>query len=172
MIKKASINEFNSAKELDEWIISEIKREYFMGTFVYSIIAIAISAVLVAVTFLLAHYEVPVITTLMVIIASVAAAGLIPFLIFRSVIALIIFFKINSHVFVWRTGYIDGYDAVRVKLTRRSFYYFYLIDDEYYCSIIASPLYRKGAEVYVLYFPYAHFLEFFKCESVAVKIKW
>jgi len=27
MIKKASINEFNSAKELDEWIISEIKRE-------------------------------------------------------------------------------------------------------------------------------------------------
>ncbi len=171
MIKKASINEFNSAKELDEWIISEIKREYFMGTFVYSIIAIAISAVLVAVTILLAVYEVPVITTLMVIIASVAAAGLIPFLIFRSVIALIIFFKINSHVFVWRKGYIDGYDAVRAEGNPRSFYYFYLIDDEYYSSIIASPLYRKEAEVYVLYFPYAHFLEFLRCDSVAVKIK-
>ena len=171
MIKKASINEFNSAKELDEWIISEIKREYFMGTFVYSIIAIAISAVLVAVTILLAVYEVPVITTLMVIIASVAAAGLIPLLIYRSVMALIIFFKIKSHVFVWRTGYIDGYDAVRVEGNHRSFYYFYLIDDEYYSSIIASPLYRKGAEVYVLYFPYAHFLEFLRCDSVAVKIK-
>mgnify|MGYP006328326689 CR=1 FL=1 len=171
MIKKASINEFNSAKELDEWIISEIKREYFMGTFVYSIIAIAISAVLVAVTILLAVYEVPVITTLMVIISGVAAVWLTPVLIFRCIMGLIIYFKIKSHVFVWRTGFIDGYDAVRVKLTRRSFNYFYLIDDEYYSSIIASPLYRKGTEVYVLYYPYAHFLEFFKSESVAVKIK-
>ena len=171
MIKKASINEFNSATQLDEWEISEIKREYFMGTFVYSIVAIAISVAMVAVTFLLFYYEVPVITTLMVIISSFTASGLIPFLIFRSVMALIIFFKINSHVFVWRTGHIDRYDAVRAEGNHRSHYYLYLIDDEYYSSIIASPLYRKGAEVYVLYFPYAHFLEFFKCESVAVKIK-
>ena len=171
MIKKASINEFNSATQLDEWEISEIKREYFMWTFVYSIIGIALLAVLGAVTCLLFYYEVPVITLFMVIIGTMSVVMGIPLLTFRAVMALIVFFKINSHVFVWRTGYIDGFDSVRIEGARRGHHYFYLIDDEYYCNIVNSPLYRKGKEVYVLYFPYAHFLEFFKCESVAVKIK-
>ena len=120
MIKKASINEFNSATQLDERTIEEIKRNYFMGTIVYSIIAIAIAVTLVAVTILLAVYEVPVITTLMVIISGFAAVWLTPVLIFRCIMGLIIYFKINSHVFVWRTGYIDGYSEPIIQKRSRS----------------------------------------------------
>ena len=170
-VKKASINEFNSINLLDEWKVDEIKKEYFLGTFVFSVIAIAISAVFAVVTYLLAGNKASVISTLL-IVGSVLCWVSMPCWIFRCIISLIIYFKINNHNFVWRIGNIDGRERIGERAGYRRYgIHLYVVDDEYYSSLHLSPLYKKGTAVYLLYFPHAPFLEFLRCNSVVVKIK-
>jgi hypothetical protein len=66
----------------------------------------------------------------------------------RIILAIGISGKIRLGQFTWRQGKITGYKNEKREGTKNRF--FTMVDDTYYCSLFASPIYKKGADVYYI----------------------
>ena len=123
-----SETEFKKAGELDSGEFENIRKEFILRNFVIRIIGAVIAAT----------------------VAAIWNAGV--FTTARCITSLFLLAKINKQDFYWHAGCI----TVRKKLwiiKYTSWDHYYIIDDEYCSRVVFNPHYRKGTEVYYLYFP-------------------
>lgn len=152
---RLSESEFKNARELDSSELKSIRDEYFKRTFVYPLIGIIFSVV-VAVLWFAGFIEKlyvfsDVITTVIMLLAA-SIIGMSAFWTVRCINSLTFVSKINQQDFYWHVGYITRRKSLWIiRFFCRDFYY--LIDDKYCSRTVFDPFYRKGTEVYFLYFP-------------------
>lgn len=152
---RLSESEFKNARELDSSELKSIRDEYFKRTFVYPLIGIIFAAV-VAVLWFAGFIEKlyvfsDVITTVIMLLVAFSI-GMSAYLAVRCINSLIFVSKINQQDFYWHVGYITRWKSLWiVRFFCKDFYY--LIDDKYCSRAVFDPIYRKGTEVYFLYFP-------------------
>ena len=147
------VADFKKACELDTDELKNIQDEYFKRTFVYPLIGIFISAAFFAlwpagVIYKVNEFSETFMVALMFLAAFGAAMG--TYLFFRCIYALTIVSKIKKQDFWWRTGIITRKKRLWIPLSMR---FYYIVDDEYCSQRYFDPFYRKGTEVYFLYFP-------------------
>ncbi len=66
----------------------------------------------------------------------------------RIILAIVLSGKIRLGQFTWRQGKITGYKTEKRAGTKNRF--FTMVDGTYYCSFFASPVYKKGTDVYYI----------------------
>ena len=152
---RLSESEFKNARELDSSELKSIRDEYFKRTFVYSLIGIifaAVVAVLWFAGFIEKLYVFSDVITTVVILLTAFCITMGAFWTVRCIISLIVISKINEQNFYWHAGYITARRRLwTIKYLRMDYYY--IIDDKYCSRAVFDPIYRKGTEVYFLYFP-------------------
>ena len=156
LFEKEDLNELKSVRELDDALVKRIQGEYFKATFVHSCIALIIPAVIMVLWILgvvqMAYGISEFITNALILLVAISIT--IFFLnIFRCIASLIFVLKINNKNFLWHEGTIIGktwkYPATFSKKRK-----YYSIDDKYFAeTFLVNPVYKKGTEVYFLYFP-------------------
>ena len=139
-------SEFKKAGELDSDEFKDIRDEYFKGTFIYSLIAVMFGAAAAAFA-IIYGYAIP---TVWLILLAICIS-LAPVFGFRCIVFLILVSKIKKQDFYWHIGRITHRKRLWLPFFSRVLYY--LVDDEYCSRVIFDPFYRKGTEVYFLYFP-------------------
>ena len=147
--------EFKSASEMDDSTLRGIRKEYFKKTFVYPLIgfliAIAVAAVCVTGVITALFGSSDLLDTVFLIL--VPLCGVIVILSeARCILSLITVIKIIRKKFLWYKGVIRGKEW-RYPTTFSKSNKYYSVDDKYFALILANPYYKKGTEVYYLYFP-------------------
>ena len=148
-------SEFKNAHELDSSELKCIRDEYFKRTFTYTIIGIIVSAMLFVlwingVIDMLYVFSDVITTVIMLLVAFIWAMS--AYLIVRCIIALEVVSKINKQEFYWHVGHITRKRRLWIKHSLMWEHY-YIVDDEYCSRRVFDPVYKKGTEVYFLYFP-------------------
>ena len=146
-------SEFKKASELDSDELKNIHDEYFKRTFEYYLIGILIGAAVFALypsglLFKLGEFSEPLSVALMFVVAF--GGAMIPFFFVHCIFSLRIASKIKRKDFWWHAGYITQKKKLWIPLALR---FYYIVDDEYCSERDFCPFYRKGTEVYFLYFP-------------------
>ena len=146
-------SEFKKASELDPEEFKNIHDEYFKGTFVYSLVGIFIGAAVFAlwpagIIQMLHEFSEGVEVAAMFLISF--GGAMIPYFAVHCIFSLTIVSKINKQDFWWHTGIITHKKKLWIPLSMK---YYYIVDDEYCSQRYFDPFYRKGTEVYFLYFP-------------------
>ena len=167
LLKPEDLLELKSADEMDEALLKSIQDEYFKRAVVYSSIKILFCG-----AFALLHVfgvipQPPVmplsqllseglkvsdaILSVLMILAMVCATIAV-YQIVRCVNFLMILSKIKKQNFMWSEGTVKG-SLLKYPGTWGKMESYYSIDDKYFAGTLFNPKYRKGTEVYFLYFP-------------------
>lgn len=181
LIKPEDLLELKNADEMDETLLKSIQDEYFKGVAVYSFIMFLFAAVFVALYMFDVIPQPPliplskalsdgvtvsdIVLTVLVVLVAVCLTVMV-YQIVRCVYFFIVFAKIKKQKFCWGEGVLKGR---RMKWPgtwgrKRSYY---SVDDRYFAETMFSPRYRKGTEVYFLYFP--GFCESFHFGGVVIR---
>ena len=146
-------SEFKKASDLDSDEFKNIHDEFFRRTVVNPLIGIFIAAAVFAlwpagILQLLQGFPEGVEIAVMFLIAFCGA--MIPYFAVRCIFSLTIVSRIKKKAFWWRTGHITRKKNLWISFGRERYY---IVDDEYCSRSSFDPFYRKGTEVYFLYFP-------------------
>ena len=150
-----SETEFKKAGELDSGEFENIRKEFILRNFVIRIIGAVIAATVAAIWNAGVFKPLYVYSNVIKHAFMFLAAFCIVICVFttaRCITSLFLLAKINKQDFYWHAGCI----TVRKKLwiiKYTSWDHYYIIDDEYCSRVVFNPHYRKGTEVYYLYFP-------------------
>ena len=163
--------EFKNARELDSSELKSIRDEYFKRTFIYPLIGIIIAAVLFVlwingVIDKLYVFSEAVTTVIMFLLAFIW--GVSAFFFVCCIISLQVVSKINKQNFYWHVGHITRKRMLWIKQCI-CWEHYYIVDDEYCSRRVFDPIYRKGTEVYFLYFP--DFMKYSYMGGIVVKKK-
>lgn len=148
-------SEFKKACELDGGEFENIRSEYFKETFVSPLIGIIIPAAVVVLWIsgvLQQFYVFSDVINYAIMFLAALSVTIVCYKIYRCIISLVIISKINKQDFYWHLGHITCRKRLWTVIPFKKDHY-YIVDDEYCSRIIFVPRYRKGTEVYFLYFP-------------------
>lgn len=150
-----SETEFKKASELDSSEYEYIRKRYIRDNVIRNLFGIAFATVVTALWFtdittkVMEFSEVIGNVLLFVVAFSIAISAYLTARIFMS---LAFFPKIYKQDFYCHVGNITRKKYLwSIKYLRKDHYY--IIDDEYCSRAALNPYYRKGTEVYFLYFP-------------------
>lgn len=145
-------SEFKKAGELDPDEIKNIRDEYLKRTVIYPLIWIVITApvFVFGLACVLPKFYESSVAVLAVFFPIMLCGTLSISLAVRCISSLTILSKIKKQDFWWHAGTITRKKLLWIPLSRK---YYYIVDDEYCSQRYFDPFYRKGTEVYFLYFP-------------------
>ena len=150
---KLKESEFKKASDLDSSELKYIRDEYIKKRIGLSPVAIVISAVLFVlwITGVIQKLYVfsDVITNVIIFLLAFSWATS-TYLVVRCIFTLQIVAKINKQDFYWHAGYITQKKLLWIALGWERYN---IVDDEYCSRTVFDPFYRKGTEVYFIYFP-------------------
>ena len=167
LIKSEDLRELKNASEMDEALLKSIQDEYFKRAVVYSSIKIIFCGAFALLCVFGVIPQPPVmplsqvlsegvkvsdaILSVLMILAAVCATIAV-YQIVRCVNFLMILSKIKKQNFMWCEGTVKG-RQLKYPGTWGKMESYYSIDDKYFAGTLFNPKYRKGTEVYFLYFP-------------------
>ncbi|MCR4556255.1 MAG: hypothetical protein K5779_00325 [Saccharofermentans sp.] len=146
-------SEFKKASELDSDEFKNIHDEFFRRTVVNPLIGIFIAASVfvlwpAGVVRLLLEFSEEV--GLVAVSLMGFCGAMIPYFTVRCIFSLTIVSRIKKKAFWWRAGHITRKKNLWISFGME---HYYIVDDEYCSRSCFDPFYRKGTEVYFLYFP-------------------